>query len=243
MLEDYFYFSRSDRRALSLFAIVIALSVIFRTAARVNAGSPVPDGKSAADSLAAAVPISVAAADTAVHPTADSAGNGSGLGYGTLASGRAAAGNRTSRYVRQEKYPYGTRIDLNAADTVELKKIPGIGSYFAYRIVRYREQLGGYARTAQLLEIERLPDSVVNWFFVADTFRVRRMNVNTATFSRLRSHPYMDYYKARAITDYRSREGTIKGPAQLSLFEVFSERDLERLEPYLSYEASGTGSD
>ena len=42
------------------------------------------------------------------------------------------------------KYEVGTVIDLNAADTVELKKRPGVGSAIDRRIVRYREQLGGY---------------------------------------------------------------------------------------------------
>ena len=38
----------------------------------------------------------------------------------------------------------GATIDLNTADTTLLKRVPGIGSSFARRIVKYRELLGGY---------------------------------------------------------------------------------------------------
>jgi len=39
------------------------------------------------------------------------------------------------------KYPEGTLVDLNEADTTELKKIPGIGSGIARMIVAYRNRL------------------------------------------------------------------------------------------------------
>ena len=42
------------------------------------------------------------------------------------------------------KYPKGTLVDVNLADTTELKKIPGIGSGIAKAIVSYRNRLGGF---------------------------------------------------------------------------------------------------
>lgn len=47
------------------------------------------------------------------------------------------------------KYPEGTLVDLNEADTTELKKIPGIGSGIARMIVAYRKRLGGFYDMAQ----------------------------------------------------------------------------------------------
>ena len=38
----------------------------------------------------------------------------------------------------------GETVQLNTADTTALKHVPGIGSGFARRIVRYRQQLGGF---------------------------------------------------------------------------------------------------
>ena len=45
---------------------------------------------------------------------------------------------------RPFKYPAGTVVDLNSADTTELKKIPGIGSGIARMIAGYRQRLGGF---------------------------------------------------------------------------------------------------
>lgn len=55
------------------------------------------------------------------------------------------------------KIRIGEHIEINGADTTELMKIPGIGSYYSRQIVRYRNQLGGFVSKEQLLEIEAFP--------------------------------------------------------------------------------------
>ena len=45
------------------------------------------------------------------------------------------------------------RLDINKADSVALLDLPGIGPYFAGKIVQYRTQLGGYSSAEQLMEI------------------------------------------------------------------------------------------
>ena len=56
-------------------------------------------------------------------------------------------------YTRTEKYAPGTLVELNTADTTILKKVPGIGSTFARRIMKYRELLGGFYDVSQLAEV------------------------------------------------------------------------------------------
>lgn len=133
------------------------------------------------------------------------------------------------------KYAEGTVIELNRADTAQLKRIPGIGRGLARMIVAYRQRLGGFVSVAQLQEIPHVDSSVNRWFRL-DTTGVRRLQVNRYGLDRLRSHPYMDFYKAKAILEYRRRYGKIKGLSQLSLWKEFSEKDLKRLSPYLSFE-------
>ena len=133
------------------------------------------------------------------------------------------------------KYPEGTVVDLNEADTSVLKCIPGIGSVLAHKIVVYRHRLGGFYRVEQLQEIAHVDTAVNKWFRV-DSCKIRRLEVNHAGLDELRFHPYMDFYKAKAILDYRRKRGKIKGLSRLTLFEEFSEKDLERLLPYLSFD-------
>ena len=61
------------------------------------------------------------------------------------------------------------------------------------------------------------------------------IEVNKGTVNELRSHPYMNFYQARAIVELRRERGKIKGPEQLSLLEEFTAQDLERLKPYLDF--------
>ncbi|MCR4824241.1 MAG: helix-hairpin-helix domain-containing protein [Bacteroidales bacterium] len=58
-----------------------------------------------------------------------------------------------SVYRRLERYIDIPRLDLNRADSAALDALPGIGPYFAARIVGYRDELGGYSCPEQLMDI------------------------------------------------------------------------------------------
>ncbi len=60
-----------------------------------------------------------------------------------------------SVYARLEPYIDIPLIDLNRADSAQLLALPGIGPYFAGKIVRYRQKIKGYTSVDQLLEIYR----------------------------------------------------------------------------------------
>ena len=46
-------------------------------------------------------------------------------------------------YEKQVKLSEGATLPLNSSDTTALKQLPGVGSYYAQKIVKYRERLGG----------------------------------------------------------------------------------------------------
>lgn len=133
------------------------------------------------------------------------------------------------------KYEEGTIVDLNKADTSILKRIPGIGSTLARMIVVYRQRLGGFYDVSQPQEVPHVRVELNKWFVVTPA-GLHKIQVNSASLDKLRSHPYMDFYKAKAIMEYRRKRGKIKGLSQLSMFEEFTEKDLKRLSPYLTFE-------
>lgn len=133
------------------------------------------------------------------------------------------------------KYKEGTIVDLNKVDTSILKRIPGIGSTLARMIVVYRQRLGGFYDVSQLQEVPHVRVELNKWFVVTPA-GLHKIQVNSASLDKLRSHPYMDFYKAKAIMEYRRKRGKIKGLSQLSMFEEFTEKDLKRLSPYLTFE-------
>lgn len=139
------------------------------------------------------------------------------------------------KYPKQEKFNAGIIIDVNTADTSILKKIPGIGSVISRNIVNYRNRLGGFYNTAQLLEVQYVDSTLLKWFEVKSNI-FRKIRINKAGIDELRSHPYMDFYKAKAIIDFRRKRGPIDGMSQISMFEEFSEQDIDKLSHYFSFE-------
>ena len=136
---------------------------------------------------------------------------------------------------RVEKFPEGTVIDIAVADTAQLKKVPGIGSGIAREIVSYRKSLGGFYSVNQLKEIRHVTPEMLKWFEVrVDT--IIKLPINRAGLDRLRSHPYLNFYQAKVIVEYRRKRGKIKSLSQLSLYEEFTEKDLNRLAFYFSYD-------
>lgn len=138
-------------------------------------------------------------------------------------------------YPKQEKFSPGTTVDINTADTTLLKHIPGIGSYYAQKICKYRERLGGFISIQQMDEIEGLPSDIKDWITVSPHFTPERVYINRATFKELIHHPYLNYEQTKAIVNYRSKYGAIRSFDALSLDTNFTEGDFRRLQPYIDF--------
>ena len=141
----------------------------------------------------------------------------------------------TLRWPKAEKYPEGTLVDANTADTTELKKIPGIGSGIARAIVGYRHRLGGFCSLEQLQEIKYITPELLRWFKLEND-SVRRLDINRAGLDQLRAHPYLNFYQAKVIVEHRRKRGNITSLSQLSLYEEFTEKDLQRIAAYLRFD-------
>lgn len=142
---------------------------------------------------------------------------------------------KTDTLTRPLKYPAGTVIELNRADTTELKKIPGIGSGIARLITGYRRKLGGFYRIEQLGEINLDYEQLRPWFRI-DTTAIRRLNLNRAGIERLRRHPYLNFYQAKAFVEWRKKHGRLTSLKPFLLYEEFTEDDFKRLRPYVCFD-------
>ena len=145
------------------------------------------------------------------------------------------------RYVSLKR---DTLLNLRTADTTELKLIRGIGSYRAQQIVRYRKQLGGFTSVEQLHEIKALKpllsdtlsaDSLLAHFWL-DSIIVDPLPVNSASLERLQRHPYLSFEQAKAIYELRRRKSRLTSIEPLQRLECFTPDELQRIEPYLSFE-------
>lgn len=128
----------------------------------------------------------------------------------------------------------GSHVVLNTADTAELRHVPGIGVYFANEIVNHGRFLGGYVSVDQLDEIPDFPKEAKQYFVISNA-QPKKLNVNRLSLNELKRHPYINYYMARAIVDYRRLHGPIKSLQQLSLSRDFTPEAIKRLEPYVEF--------
>ena len=130
------------------------------------------------------------------------------------------------------------RVDLNAADTLTLQLLHGIGPTFARRIVRYRERLGGFVDREQLLEVYGMTPELVAHIagsLTLDSTHVRRMKINVLPLKELLRHPYMDYYLARDVVKLRRQGMTLRDAEMLRTLPTCSDSVLQRLLPYLDF--------
>ena len=151
----------------------------------------------------------------------------------TLVGDRQPSHRDTLQY--PVKLHEGETIDLATADTSALRRVPGIGSYYARRIAEYRQRLGGYVSTQQLTEIDGFPPDALSYFTLSAAAPVQRINVNKLSLEQLRRHPYINYYQARAITDYRRLHGRISSLDDLHMLRDFPAEAIDRLRPYVEY--------
>ena len=138
----------------------------------------------------------------------------------------------------QHNYPVKIRetehVVLNTADTTALKTVPGIGSYFARRIVQYGQRLGGYVSVDQLDEIDNFPSDAKR-YLVIENPSPKKLNINVLSLNELRLHPYINFYQAKAITDYRRLHGPLHSLNELRLSKDFPPEAIKRLLPYVAY--------
>ena len=125
-------------------------------------------------------------------------------------------------------------VVLNTADTTELMMVPGIGPYFARKIVQYGQRLGGYVSVDQLDEIEDFPTEAKR-FLVVEGATPQKLNVNKLTLNELKRHPYINFYQAKDITDYRRLHGPLHSLNDLRLSRDFPPEVIARLLPYIEF--------
>ncbi len=140
-------------------------------------------------------------------------------------------------FTERKKLAEGETIFLNKSDTTDWKKIPGIGSTYASRIVKYRDLLGGFVSVDQLREVYGIDDKlfVKIYPYVEVDGEYTKIAVNKLEFKELLRHPYLNYKQVKAIFDLRRRKGNISSINELALLNEFASEDIERLAPYLEF--------
>ena len=121
-----------------------------------------------------------------------------------------------SVYARLEQYIDIPKLDINKADSLALLDLPGIGPWFAGRIMAYRQSLGGFSNTRQLMEIKNF--DLEKYQGLEDLITLSPpapYPLWTAPEEDLARHPYISKPEAHSIVLYRNHhapeECTLEG--------------------------------
>lgn len=128
--------------------------------------------------------------------------------------------------------------NLNTADTNELKKLRGIGSFYANKIVEYRQELGGYHNLAQLLELWEMTPEKIDAFadhVTIDPEDLKHMNINSVSAYELSQHPYVSFGLANQIILKREELGGFRSADHLCSSGLLAPELCRKLVPYLIF--------
>jgi competence protein ComEA len=128
------------------------------------------------------------------------------------------------------------RISFSEADSIVLQIVPGIGPGSAGRIIKYREDLGGFHSTNQLSEVYGMKPETIEllWeFFEFSPLIFRKIKLNQSTIEEISSHPYISYGEAKVIVAYRNQHGGFQSIDDLLKIRIFKEEWIRKLAPYL----------
>jgi len=126
-------------------------------------------------------------------------------------------------------------IDINNTDTSALIELPGIGNKLAFRILNFRDKLGGFYSVDQIGETYGLADSTFQKIkqYLHTNNEVKKLNVNTATKDELKVHPYIKWNLANAIVEYRNQHGIYKTLDELKNIAVIDNTTFNKIAHYL----------
>ena len=156
--------------------------------------------------------------------------NANGNGNGFL----EAPTIRPTGYDNKNKLTQGEFVDINTADTAELKRIPGIGSYFARRIVELRQRRQAFVSPEELLSIRNFPETALTYMTASQNFA--KIHINQSSLQQLKAHPLINYTQATDILRYRRLNGNIRSVNDISNLPSFTPEQIARLKPFLLFE-------
>lgn len=129
--------------------------------------------------------------------------------------------------------------DINTATKDDLMAVYGIGPALSDRILKMKDQLGGFTTMDQMQDVWGLSPEVVDKlkdsFKVTEQPAVKKIAINDASVKELSQFPYFRYALAKEIVTFRSMNGRISGIADLVKIKNFPVEKVEIIAVYLEF--------
>jgi len=130
------------------------------------------------------------------------------------------------------------KLDLNHCDTDDIVNVPQFGSKRAAKLVEYRQRLGGFYSFSQVQEVyilQSVPMDLLEKYFYLNPKDVAKININTATYKEMMTHPYFDAYLSKTIVNYRTKHGNIRSFEELQQITHAYPELMDKLRHYVVF--------
>lgn len=129
-------------------------------------------------------------------------------------------------------------IQVNSSDTTDLFQIPGIRKFILRSLWFYKEKLGGFISFDQFSEIYNIkPEEIeiLKQNLLISPIQLKKIHLNRASVAELKAHPYLNFYQAKALYDFRRKKGKIRSESDLKTLTFFTQNELNKILPYLLF--------
>lgn len=130
------------------------------------------------------------------------------------------------------------KVDLNKTDSTQLEKLPGLGPVLSARIIKFRKLLGGFVSAEQLREVYGLTEETYKLIATkvfTDSTGIKGIYINSAGFSELTRHPYLERYEIQSILKYRELKGKIVNISELVENKILTADKAKKISPYFKF--------
>jgi DNA uptake protein ComE-like DNA-binding protein len=142
-------------------------------------------------------------------------------------------------YAKFESAKKIVQIDINEATPEDLIKLYGIGPALSERILKQKEQLGGFVSMTQMESIWGLSPEVIEnlnkHFLVKSVPSVKKIKINSLSTKELAKFPYFNFTIAKEIVTFRSMNGEIKSIEDLAKINGFPSEKIGFIALYLEF--------
>ena len=128
-------------------------------------------------------------------------------------------------------------VDVNNATEQDLLNIKGIGPFYARQIIKYQQQLGGFVRKEQLMEVWKMTPEMYEQIqdkISCESSMIKQLSVNQASVEELQAHPYLNWNQANSIVKMRMQKGVFKSIDEIRQSVIIDQETFEKVRPYLS---------
>ncbi len=145
---------------------------------------------------------------------------------------------KKQRDLNRIKLNTDSQLVVNIADTNLLFQIKGVRKFILRSLWYYSVKLGGYCSNRQFDEIQNVSSEelvILKQKVQINPADIQKMNVNKASVSELKTHPYINFYQAKDLYELRRLKGHLSSIDEIKQLSVFRNYDFDKILPYLSF--------